>query len=142
MRQLVALCARTPRVRSSASGGYMNREVVKVLGVLGTTLTASSVSAHVSITSGAGFADTSQIVTFGVGHGCEGSDTLRVRIEIPSQVVSIRALNSDLGPASVELDDAELVRAVTWEKAESSVIAADLNYYSASIRIKVPNEPF
>ena len=120
----------------------MNREFLKVLGVLATTSIAGNVSAHISITSGSGFADTSQIVTFGVGHGCEGSDTLRVRVEIPSQVVSIRALNSDLGPASVELDDAELVRAVIWEKAESSVIAADVNYYSASIRIKVPNEPF
>ncbi|HEY3499119.1 MAG TPA: DUF1775 domain-containing protein, partial [Polyangiaceae bacterium] len=95
----------------------MKHGVVKVLGALGTTLIAGNVSAHVSINSGPGFADASQVVTFGVGHGCEGSDTLRIRVEIPSQVVSVRGLNSDLGPARVELDDAELVTAVSWEKA-------------------------
>jgi uncharacterized protein YcnI len=82
------------------------------------------------------------VVTFGVGHGCEGADTQKVRIEIPEAVVSVRALKSDLGDAVVETDDAGLVTAVTWEKLESEVLEADTNYYTVSLRLKVPNAPF
>jgi uncharacterized protein YcnI len=103
---------------------------------------SSQASAHVGVTSGPAFADTSQVIAFGVGHGCEGSDTLSVRLEIPPEVLAVRALNGDLGPAQVELDEAGLVRAVSWEKTESSLLDADLNYYTLEIRIRVPNTPF
>jgi periplasmic copper chaperone A len=120
----------------------MKRELFMALSALGTIALTSEARAHVSIASGPGFADQTQVITFGVGHGCEGSDTWKVRVEIPSQVVSVRALNSDLGPAQIELDDAELVRAVTWEKAESSLLDGDSAYYSVALRIKVPDAPF
>ena len=107
-----------------------------------TLMLASSASAHVGVSSGPGYADTNQLVSFGVGHGCEGSDTRSVRIEIPPQVVSVRALNSDLGPARVELNDAGLVSSVTWEKPESEVLDADTNYYTLTLRLRVPNAPF
>lgn len=99
-------------------------------------------NAHVSVSSGPAFADTTQIVEFGVGHGCEGADTQSVRIEIPAEVLSVRAVPSDLGPASVELDDAGLVTAVTWEKPDESVLEADTQYYSLKLRLRVPNQPF
>jgi len=103
---------------------------------------ASSVAnAHIGIT-GPGFADTNQMITFSVGHGCEGSDTRSVRIEIPAEVLSVRAVNSNLGPARVDVDDAGLVTSVTWEKAESEVLESDVNYYTLSLRIRVPNQPF
>lgn len=109
------------------------------LGLLGL---APRAGAHISVTSGPAFADTNQEITFGVGHGCEGSDTLSVRVEIPTEVVSVRALGSDLGPASVALDDAGLVRAVTWAKPQASVLEADTHYYKLTFRIRVPNQPF
>jgi periplasmic copper chaperone A len=102
----------------------------------------AAAAAHVSVTSGPAFADSTQEVVFGVGHGCEGHDTRSVRIELPAEVVSVRALTSDLGTAQVELDDAELVRAVTWEKPAESVLDADTNYYKLALRIRVPNQPF
>jgi periplasmic copper chaperone A len=106
------------------------------------TLATGVVSAHVSVTSGPGLADTTQKITFGVGHGCEGSDTLGVRIEIPPEIVSLRALDSNLGEASLELDDAGLVTAVSWEKPEQRLLESDTGYYELSVRIKVPNAPF
>jgi periplasmic copper chaperone A len=120
----------------------MKRHAAATLIATGVWVLAGGASAHVSIVSGPGFADNSQEISFGVGHGCEGSDTLSVRVEIPPEVVSVRALNSDLGPARVELDDAGLVRAVSWEKNESSVLDGDYNYYKVTLRLKVPNAPF
>lgn len=103
---------------------------------------ASSVAhAHIGIT-GPGLAGTNQIVTFGVGHGCEGSDTRSVRVEIPPEVLSVRAVDSNLGRASVELDDAGLVRSVTWEKPEEELLPSDTNYYTLALRLSVPNRPF
>jgi uncharacterized protein YcnI len=104
--------------------------------------TAPDTLAHVSITSGVALADTTQEITFGVGHGCEGSDTRAVRIELPPEVLSVRALNGDLGPAEIELDDAGLVTAVTWEKPEEDVLEDDTHYYELVLRLKVPNTPF
>jgi hypothetical protein len=99
-------------------------------------------AAHISVVSGPAYADKNQVVTFGIGHGCEGSDTRSVRIEIPSEVVSVRALVGDLGSARVELDDAGLVTAVVWEKPEDQVLEADTNYYQVALRLRVPNQPF
>ena len=98
--------------------------------------------AHVSVASGPGFADKSQVVTFGVGHGCAGADTLSVRVQIPADVTSVRALNSDLGPAKVEKNAAGLVTAVVWSKPISEIVEGDPNYYSLALRFRVPNKPF
>ncbi len=98
--------------------------------------------AHVSIVSGPAQANATQRVTFGVGHGCDGADTLRVRVEIPQAVLSLRAENSELGPVSVETNDAGLVSAVTWEKPVESLLPFDTGYYELSLRVKVPNQPF
>ena len=116
--------------------------ISRVLGAgLGFVFVSAEASAHIGI-HGPGFADTNQIVTLGVGHGCEGSDTKSVRVEIPPEVLSVRAVDSNLGRATVELDDAGLVTAVTWQKPESEVLPADTNYYTLALRLRVPNRPF
>jgi len=105
-------------------------------------LLSSTALAHVAISSGPGVADTNQVLTFGVGHGCEGADTIAVEIEIPEEVTSVRALvgPSGFGEAELTLDDAELVRTVTWTKADAR--AGDDQYYQFGLRIRVPNMPF
>lgn len=118
------------------------RRIRTALGTGFSWVFASSVAhAHIGIT-GPGFAGTNQVVTLSVGHGCEGSDTRSVRVEIPPEVLSVRAADSNLGRASVELDDAGLVRSVTWEKPEEEVLASDTNYYTLALRLGVPNRPF
>jgi len=98
--------------------------------------------AHVSIASGPGFANTTQEITFGVGHGCAGADTYKVRVEIPTDVLSVRPMRSDFGKVSVEKDAAGTITAVSWQKADADVLDADLAYYKLVIRLKVPNKPF
>jgi uncharacterized protein YcnI len=98
--------------------------------------------AHISIISGAGFANTTQEITFGVGHGCAGADTYKVRVEIPADVLSVRPMRSDFGKVSVEKDTAGTITAVTWQKADADALDADIAYYKLVIRLKVPNKPF
>jgi periplasmic copper chaperone A len=99
-------------------------------------------NAHVSIASGPGFANTTQEIAFGVGHGCAGADTYKVRVTIPAGVGSVRPLRSDFGKVSVEKDTAGTITAVTWQKAEADALDADLAYYKLVIRLKVPDMPF
>lgn len=120
----------------------MNKMVMALLAGMGTLLVPAIASAHISVASGPGFANTTQEITFGVGHGCSGSDTYRVRVEIPSGVTSVRPETSDFGRASVEKDAAGNVIAVTWQKADQDLLGSDDNYYKLVIRLKVPNQPF
>jgi periplasmic copper chaperone A len=101
----------------------------------------STALAHVSM-KGPGIADSTQVVTFGVGHGCEGADTVAIEISIPEDVTTVRALvgPAGFGEAVLTVDDAMLVTAVKWEKADAR--PADDQYYQFGLRIKVPNTPF
>jgi uncharacterized protein YcnI len=98
--------------------------------------------AHVSIASGPAFANTTQQITFGVGHGCSGADTVSVRVEIPASVTSVRPMRSDFGKVSVEKDATGAVTAVVWQKADADVLSDDVAYYALVVRMKVPNAPF
>jgi len=41
---------------------------------------AGTASAHVSVSRGPAFASKSQKITFSVGHGCDGADTIGLRV--------------------------------------------------------------
>jgi uncharacterized protein YcnI len=94
------------------------------------------------VISGPLFANTTQEITFGVGHGCAGADTSSVRVEIPPEVASVRTLTSDFGRATVETNTAGFVTAVTWQKPAAELLPADSAYYKLTLRVKVPNAPF
>src|SRR6187549_1699139 len=115
-----------------------------ILGLAGFSalFVSATARAHVSITSGPAFANVSQEVTFGVGHGCQGADTYRVQIEIPAGVTSVRPETSDFGQVDVETDAAGTIVAVTWTKDEANVLKADTQYYKLLLRLKAPDLPF
>jgi uncharacterized protein YcnI len=120
----------------------MSPKVAAVWGGTALWLAVSAASAHIEVMSGPGFANKSQEVTFSVGHGCSGADTKLVRIEIPAAVTSVRVEASNLGPATVETNDAGLVTAVVWQKPVEQVLPADTQFYKLAIRIKVPDQAF
>lgn len=120
----------------------MTTKLIASLLVLGAVALPGVARAHISIASGPGFANTTQEITFGVGHGCAGADTYRVRIEIPADVLSVRPMRSDFGKVSVEKDTAGTITAVSWQKADADALDADLAYYKLVVRLKVPNKPF
>jgi uncharacterized protein YcnI len=95
--------------------------------------------AHVSL-SGTGAAGQQQVLTFNVGHGCEGADTVRIEVAIPKEVTTVRAMPSVFGEAVVQTDEAGIATAVSWSKTDARAI--DDQFYQLAIRIKVPETPF
>jgi uncharacterized protein YcnI len=99
-------------------------------------------AAHISISSGPGFANTNNILKFGVGHGCDGLDTFKVKVDIPAGVTSVLPLPSDFGRVSVEKDAAGAVTSVTWERPTQDAYGSDFVYYELALRARVPDKPF
>jgi uncharacterized protein YcnI len=120
----------------------MKRTVAALLAVTGGLLLPALAQAHISVASGPGFANTTQELVFGVGHGCAGADTYSVKMEIPAGVTSVRPVRSDFGRVSVEKNGAGDVVAVIWQKAEQDLLDADTSYYKLTVRLKLPNQPF
>lgn len=79
-------------------------------------------------------------MTFGVGHGCEGADTVSVEVRIPEAVTIVRAVPSAWGEAELVRNDADLVTSVAWTKPDAR--PADDQYYQFAIRYTVPDAPF
>jgi uncharacterized protein YcnI len=98
------------------------------------------VHAHASLTSGPGYANQTQILTFGVGHGCAGADTVRVEVSIPKEVGSVKPLPSAWGEPEIKADDAGIITSVAWSKAKAR--SSDDSYYQFALRAKVPDAPF
>ncbi|HMI85294.1 MAG TPA: DUF1775 domain-containing protein [Polyangiaceae bacterium] len=120
----------------------MRRSVEAILLGAAISLVPAIAAAHISITSGAGFANTTQIIKFGVGHGCEGLDTYSVKIDIPADVTSPLPMPSDFGRMSVETDATGTVTAVVWTRSEQESYSKDFAYYELSLRAKLPNKAF
>src|SRR3954471_13004080 len=97
--------------------------------------------AHVEIASGAATANATNEVVFGVGHGCSGADTYRVKIDIPAGVTSVRPMRSDFAIPTVEKDSAGTVTSVTWQKPTSDALDTDIAYYALVVRLKTPDQP-
>jgi periplasmic copper chaperone A len=102
---------------------------------------ASVAGAHPSIVSGPGFANKTQKITFGIGHGCEGADTIKIKIDIPAGVTSVRAVTSDFGRVSITKVGTN-VTSVTWTKAVANELPEDLAFYELTIRARVADVPF
>ncbi|MFZ5893459.1 MAG: YcnI family protein [Myxococcota bacterium] len=113
-----------------------------LLSVFAVLAAPKAANAHISIISGPAFANTTQEVRFGIGHGCTGADTYSVRVEIPSSVSAVRPVSGPFGKASIEKDAQLNVVAVSWQKADIDVLDADVEYYTLTMRLKVPDQPF
>lgn len=102
---------------------------------------SSTALAHVSV-SGAAYANQNAVLTFGVGHGCEGADTVAIEVTIPKEVgTGLRVVpHGVFGTAEVKVDDAKVVTSVLWTK--DAARATDDGYYQLQLRAKMPDAPF
>ena len=103
-------------------------------------------SAHVSLTSGPAQSNKSQVISFGVGHGCtdiagKKIDTIKVTVTIPAGVTGVRGIRSDFGNPTYTKTGAN-VTAVTWTKPAGDLLEGDDSYYEVKLRAKVPDMPF
>lgn len=119
----------------------MKHELAALITGTAVCLAPVMAAAHVGV-AGIGYANTTQEVSFSVGHGCGGFDTYSVRVDIPAGVTSVRAMTSDFGRATIAKDAAQAVTSVTWQKPLADLTDTDQNYYKLTLRLKVPNTPF
>lgn len=130
--------------------GTVRTSTTALMALTAVLLAPTLASAHISV-SGPGYANTTQEISFSVGHGCTDangapSDTSSVTIDIPVGVTSVRAMPNAFGKVTVTREDPAVptsrVVSVTWTKAPGDVIKADDNFYKLVLRLKVPNAPF
>jgi periplasmic copper chaperone A len=107
--------------------------------VSGLVCSSSPAFAHVTL-AGPGFAGQNQLLTFSIGHGCSGADTIKLEVTIPSEVASVRAMPNVFGDTQVKTNDAGLVTSVVWSKDKPRT--ADDQFYQMAIRIGVPDAAF
>lgn len=130
--------------------GTARTSTTALMALTAVLLAPTLASAHVGISSGPGFANSTQEISFSVGHGCTDangapSDTSSVTIDIPAGVTSVRAVPNAFGKVTVTkatVNNVTTVTSVTWTKTPGDVIAADDNFYKLVLRLKVPNAPF
>jgi uncharacterized protein YcnI len=115
------------------------RSYVAVTSAAAAVLSSGLAFAHVGVSS-PGFANQTQVLTFSVGHGCEGADTSKIEVTIPESVTSVRGVPSVFGGVEVKRNDANVVTSVVWTNPQPK--ADDLYYYQLQIRAKLPDEPF
>ena len=118
------------------------------------TIICTSVSAHVSVATGPVTANSSQLITLNVPHGCEGFDTSNVVVTLPESFHVTRPVDNVFGKATIQkaaLSEpfelygttyTEDVRNLTWNKVESDILEADTHLYQFSFRSRIPNTPF
>ena len=102
-------------------------------------------SAHVGISSGPAGANKTAIITFDIGHGCEDSagnhfDTLKVRVNIPAGVTSVRGMYNELGKPTI-IKTGTTVTAIEWSKPATDAIPDDGGFYQVKLRAKMPDAP-
>jgi hypothetical protein len=105
-------------------------------------LVSATARAHVEISSGPAFANKSQKITFSIGHGCTGADTISLRVDIPAGITSVRAMTSDFGKPSFVKDAANNLVAVVWTKTDADFQLEDLQFYEITLRARVADVPF
>ena len=117
--------------------------ITAALALAGISLAPRMASAHIGAQPASATADATSEISFAVGHGCEGADTLSITITIPAGVTSVRAVPNAVFPKlTVVRDAAKVITAITWEKDASQLAAEDENFYKLAIRAKLPNTPF
>jgi uncharacterized protein YcnI len=70
----------------------MSRKVVFVTGAAIAALAASSASAHITLENRQAAVGTSYKAVFAVPHGCAGSATVKIRVQIPEGVIAAKPM--------------------------------------------------
>lgn len=116
---------------------------IRVMLISGVLLSfAGAAEGHVTVVSGSAVANATQVVRFGIAHGCSGADTVQLQVEMPAGVTSVRPMPGGLGRSTVQTDATGVVTSVTWQRAAADVLPADTNYYEVGLRLHTPNTPF
>jgi uncharacterized protein YcnI len=121
-----------------------------LLTLASTTVGVPSALAHVTLETGAAPADSYYKAAFKVPHGCEGTATVSIRIQIPEGVTGVKpqqkagwqlavvkaAVNPPIeGPHGSKIT--ETIREVSWSGGK----LLDENYDEFWLQVRLPNRP-
>ncbi|CAA0115651.1 YcnI family protein [Zhongshania aliphaticivorans] len=114
-------------------------------GLIGTAaLFTSATQAHVSVVSSTAYANSYYQVILSIPHGCDGADTERVEVEIPSTMVSVKPLidfNSANIPVGIEAEQVNgEVSKLIFNRDNAA--ETDNTIYTVSFRGKLSDAPF
>lgn len=121
----------------------LQKSMIKPVLAFGAFALSPSVFAHAAVTSGTGFVNAYYQVDLAIPHGCDGADTYRIEVSIPTELTSIRAVLGELGYAEMETDPATgNITKLAWEKSKTDLLESDNHAYNLSFRTKLPETPF
>ena len=116
------------------------------LAVAGLALLVAPASAHVGTIPSEAPAGSSQVVQFKVSHGCDGSPTTRVAIQIPEGVVSVKpqatpgwTIESTVGPITPYDNHGEQVTEGITEVVWSGGSLPDDQFMTFGLSVKLPD---
>ena len=110
---------------------------------------SSTAFGHVTFERSEAQADSYYKAVLRVGHGCAGSPTLRIRVQIPNGVIAVKpqpkpgwTLSTTIGKLAQPCKDqdstiTEGVREVSWSNGR----LLDAHYDEFVMRVKLPNRP-
>ena len=107
-------------------------------------LAAPLAAAHPNVTSGPAFANKGgQIITIGLSHGCDGLDTLSLKLDIPAGVTSVRALPAEGFGKPAIAKSGTAVSSITWAKTSDAELQPDdPQFYEFKFRARIGDVPF
>jgi len=106
-------------------------------------------SAHIGATPTSTAAGSTSIITFGVGHGCDGAATTSLTFQIPDEITTVKPVqsalwdieivNEDLATPVVDSHGAEVTTRVSEVVFTAKEPLPDAFYDSVSLRVGLPD---
>lgn len=94
----------TGRMTGRTAGRFLAGAAVLPLAAGALLLGAAPASAHVTLTPTSTAAGASSVLSFSVGHGCAGSPTTRIAIQVPEEITSVTPTRNPLWDVDVEME--------------------------------------
>ena len=98
--------------------------------------------AHVSVANGPHFSGKRSVITLNVPHGCEGSDTYRIEVDLPEGLTGTRPMDNSFGKATIEKDNEDNVVKLIWTKIDGALLDDDTHLYQVTFRGMLEINPF
>ncbi|MGE0253814.1 MAG: YcnI family protein [Alphaproteobacteria bacterium] len=125
------------------------RKVVAILPIAA-AIAASAANAHVTLEAPEAKADTYYKAVLRVGHGCDGSPTVKLRVRLPDGATAVRpqpktgweiAIVKEKLATPIRDGHGNLVTEAVVEVAWSGGRLLDEHYDEFAVRLKLPNRP-
>ncbi len=117
------------------------KSMFQVLTLSAAAMIAANTHAHVSVAAKL-YSNSYSVVELAIPHGCEGFDTVKVEVSLPSTLTGVRPLEAVFGPSTLETTEDGTVTKITWVAQKAEVYPSDSHAYTVAFRAKTPDDDF